>query len=417
MEDFAPEVVLGQLLDPASRADPYPLYARLREAGPLRLPGTAVHVFGGYADCQAALRSADLSTNEGWLEDAPPYEDLLPPDAPSSMRMPSFLFQDPPDHTRLRRLVSSAFTPRMVQRLEPRVAALVDDLLDRAAERGGDLELMDDLAAPLPVAVICELLGVPVEDEPMLREWSAALTRTLDPVRAFTGARSEDFDDQVAAEVELQNYLHALVERKRRTPQDDLVSALIAVEESGDTLTGDELVRTCGLVLVAGHETSVNLIGNGVLALLRHPEWLAALRADPSLAEPVVEEVLRYDPPVQLTFRMAKTDTTLNGRDLTKGSVAVLLLAAAHRDPGAVPDPDRFDPGRAENRHLAFGHGIHFCIGAPLARLEGRLALSRFATRVRDPELAADPPPYREHITLRGMATLPIRTPEITAGG
>ncbi|QYN36467.1 cytochrome P450 [Pseudonocardia sp. DSM 110487] len=395
------------MLDPASRADPYPIYARLRGLGPVWIEEMATAIVSGYGDCERLLRDPRLSA-ERWRRTGSVLDAVqVPPDAPSSVRQPWFLSQDPPDHTRLRRLASRTFTARAVARMEPTIVELVDELLDRTAGRDS-LDVLADFAYPLPVTVICRMLGVPLADEPLFRTWSAQLTRFLDGFTQ-TDAVPGVTPDWVVGLVEMHRYVNDLVADRRAQPGgEDLISALLAAEDGGDALTHDELVSTVVLLLVAGHETTVNLIAAGVLALLRHPEQLAALRADPGLAPAVVEEVLRYDPPVQLTARVTTEDMRIGEVVVPERSMVILLLAAAHRDPDANPDPDRFDPHRAEIRHLGFGFGPHFCLGAPLARLEGRIALSRLAQCVREPKLVLDPPPYREHVNLRGPRELPV---------
>ncbi|WP_188196575.1 cytochrome P450 [Nonomuraea sp. SYSU D8015] len=397
--------LIGKLLDPASRPDPYPIYAELRALGPVWLEEMSSLVVTGYRDCETLLRDPRLSAERDRFFNADGSADPYPPDAPSSVRQPWFLSLDPPDHTRLRRLVSSAFTARAVARMEGSVVRLVDEYLDRAAEQG-TFDVLSGLAYPLPVTVICHMLGVPRADERLFHRWSAQLTRRLDGFSNHYDGNGET-PEWVHGEVELHRYVNDLVAQRRRSPRrDDLLSELLAAEDGGNALSHDELVSTIVLLLVAGHETTVNLIANGVLALLRHPDHLAALRADPGTASAVVEETLRYDPPVQLTVRVATQDVRVGKAEAPAGNLVILLLAAAHRDPAGNPDPDRFDPARAQVQHLGFGFGAHFCLGAPLARLQGRLALAAFARRVREPELVADPPPYREHINLRGVSEL-----------
>ncbi|MGW4797302.1 cytochrome P450 [Nonomuraea sp. NPDC004297] len=396
----SPFHLVGKLLDPASRADPYPIYAEFRALGPVWIEEIAGAVVTGYRDCETLLRDPRMSADRAERFGSDPY----PPDAPSSIRQPWFLSMDAPDHTRLRRLVSGAFTARVVARMEESVARLVEESFDRAGE-GETFDVVSGLAGPLPVTVICRLLGVPQADERLFLRWSAQLTRLLD---GFADPAGDD-PEWAAGMLEMHRYVNDLVaDRRRSTRGDDLISELLAARDGGDVLSHDELVSTIVLLLVAGHETTVNLIANGVLALLRHPAHLAGLRADPGLAPAVVEEVLRHDPPVQLTARVATQDLRLGSAEVPAGGGVILLLAAAHRDPEANPDPDRFDPGRAQVRHLGFGFGPHFCLGAPLARLEGRLALAAFARRMRRPELVADPPPYREHINLRGVSELVV---------
>ncbi|MEU7217144.1 cytochrome P450 [Nocardia iowensis] len=396
-----------RLLDPAVRPNPYPLFARLREAGPFRIGTAPVVVVTSHADCTAVLRdprvSVDRSLAKLQLGSMPIYDAAK---TTAAQAKPSFLFLDPPDHTRLRRLVSKAFTPRVVQRLEPRITEIVDDILDKRSA-AGTFDAVTEFAYPLPVTVICELLGVPLADEAQLSHWSSLLARTLDPTsRQATEFRADPAQVQRAG-TELSTYFERLTEHRRATPGPDLLSELIAAEDAGDMLTHEELISTCALLLVAGHETTVNLIANATLALLRRPDELAALRANPERAQAIVEETLRFDPPVQLIPRIAADDLTVGDIDIRRGDLVVMLIAAAQRDPAVFTDPDRFDPSR-DNRHLAFGLGAHFCLGAPLARLEARVALTRFAHRVEAPRLITDPPVYREHVNLRGPAHMPL---------
>jgi cytochrome P450 len=408
MTEAATEPVTFNPLDPAFRIDPYPAYTRLREEAPVLemagLPGGA-WVFSRYADCLALLRDPRASSDprnsanfQNALQQGMFDEGLM------LDQTPSFLFLDPPDHTRLRGLVSKAFTPRVVEGLRPRIQQLVDGLLDRAIERGS-LELIEDLAYPLPVNVICEMLGVPPEDHVTFRDWSREAARSLDPV--------EVLPPEIAAQRQrtfelFQGYFRELIAQRRQAPRDDLLSALIAAEEAGDTLTEEELLSICILLLVAGHETTVNLIGNGTLALLRHPDQLALLRDDPSLTRGAVEEVLRYDPPVQFTGRIAKEEIEIAGVTVRPGQQTILLLAAANRDSEQFEDAQRFDITRKETQHLAFSFGIHYCLGAPLARLEGEIALGTLVRRLCGLELLTDPPEYKENIVLRGLAALPV---------
>ncbi len=331
---------------------------------------------------------------------------------------PGFLFLDPPDHTRLRKLVSKAFVPKVVKALEPDITAMVTGLLDDVA-RAGHFDVIGDLAYPLPVAVICRLLGVPLEDEPKFSHASALLAQALDPFITFTGDVPDGFDERMAAGLWLREYLHGLIEQRRGAPRDDLISGLIVAEEDGDQLTEEEIVATCNLLLVAGHETTVNLIANAILAMLRHPQQWSALAADPNRVSAVIEETMRYDPPVQLVGRIAGEDMTIGGADgrqersdrgsvtVAKGDTMMLLLAAAQRDPEAIDRPDAFDPDRESIRHLGFGKGPHFCLGAPLARLEASVALSAVTARFPNARIAGEPV-YKPNVTLRGLATLDV---------
>jgi pimeloyl-[acyl-carrier protein] synthase len=322
------------------------------------------------------------------------------PAAPLSM-----LDRDPPDHTRLRSLVSKAFTPRVVEALRPHIQKIVDSLLDRVAGANA-MDLIEDFAYPLPVIVICEMLGVPFEDHERFKQWGLDIARGLDsillPPDSDVARRSD------AARSALTAYFRELIAERRASPRADLLSGLIAAEEVGDRLREDELLATCILLLVAGHETTVNLIGNGTLALLRHRDQLRRLREDPGLIASAVEELLRYDGPVQRTARVSGEDVAIAGRTIAKGELVMPFIGAADRDPAQFPDPDRLDIARTDNRHIAFGWGIHFCLGAPLARLEGQIALNTLVRRLPKLALATDKPEYRESLTLRGLSTLPV---------
>ncbi|MHA3018881.1 cytochrome P450 [Mycobacterium sp. BMJ-28] len=399
------QTLLVQMLDPAVRADPYPVFARIREQGPMVLPDASMVVFSGFAHCDEVLRHPS-SCSDG-MKSSVVQRQIAEGIAPQRTATPGFLFLDPPDHTRLRRLAQQAFSPKVVRALEPEINALVGELLAHADAPGG-LDVVPDLAYPLPVAVICRLLGVPLEDEPQFSHAAALLAQGLDPIMTLTGQSSDNADERLQAGEWMRAYLGELIERRRATPRPDMISALIAAEEDGDQLTADEIVATCNLLLIAGHETTVNLIANAVQAMLRDPAQWAALAADPERANLVIEETLRYDPPVQLVMRIAGDDMTVDGTRIPAGDSILLLLAAAHRDPDAFDRPDTFDPDREGLRHLAFGKGPHFCLGAPLARLEARIALAGLARRFPDARLTAEPE-YKPNVTLRGLASLRIR--------
>jgi cytochrome P450 len=405
-----PQELLVRLLDPSNRADPYPAYAEIRERGPIRLPEINLTVFSSYRDCDEVLRHPSAASD--FRKATPVQAALSAADEVDAYGEPSFLFLDPPDHTRLRKLVSKAFVPKVVKALEPDITTLVDALLDSVAQKG-TFDVIADLAHPLPVAVICRLLGVPLEDEPEFSAASALSVQSLDPFITFTGQAPENMERQVQAEAWLFDYLRDLVTRRRSDPADDLMSALIQVEESGDQLTEEEIIATCTLLLVAGHETTVNLIANAILAMLRQPQQWAALAGNASREPAVVEETLRYDPPVQLMGRIAADDMTIGETTVVKGDTTMLLLAAAQRDPAAYDRPDEFDPDRESIRHLAFGKGPHFCLGAPLARLEGRVAFTALLTRFPEMRLAVDRRDlhwsHGDGLVLRGLAELPVR--------
>ncbi len=395
--------MLLELLEPAHRADPYPIYRRIRERGPLVLPDSNLVVFSSFAECDEVLRHPSSCSDR--MKSMITQRAIAEGAAVHPFGTPSFLFLDPPDHTRLRKLVSKAFSPKVVKSLESDIAELVGGLLDKVAA-AGEFEAIRDLAYPLPVAVICRLLGVPVEDEPQFSWASSLLAQGLDPFFAFTGA-APGFDERLQAGLWLRGYLRDLLDRRRAEPRDDLMSGLAAVEEAGDQLTEDEIVATCNLLLIAGHETTVNLIANAMLAMLRHPPAWKQLADDAGRVSGIVEETLRYDPPVQLVGRVAGDDMTIGDVVVPKGDTMMLLIAAANRDPQMYERPDAFDPARPSVRHLSFAVGPHFCLGAPLARLEAAVALSEVTRRFPNATLAGEPA-YKPHVTLRGMAALDV---------
>lgn len=393
--------------DPAFREDPYPTYSRLREEDPAHYNEYAhVTVLSRYADCVALLRDHRTSNDETKATEfqSPLVPAGLDPDEVLANATRPFLFMDPPNHTRLRGLVSKAFTPRVVEALRPRVRHIVGELLD-AAQRRREMDVIADLAFPLPVAMICELLGVPGTDVDRFRVWSAVGARSLDPDFVLP---QEEQDRRRKSFEEFAEYFRHLIAEHRRDLRDDLLSALIVAEDDGEKLTEDELVATGILLLIAGHETTVNLIGNGALALLRHSHQARYLRNNLSLMPTAIEELLRYDSPVQLTVRVAIDDIALPNTTLRKGSAAILLLGSANRDPEQFVDPERLDLTRAENRHLAFGMGIHFCLGAPLARLEGQVAIGELIGRFPHMRLYDERPVYKPNFTLRGLASLNV---------
>ena len=394
--------------DPEFRANPYPVYNALRDDSPvLKLP-LGLLVLSRHKDCVSLLHSPNGSTDQRKSAMYQAYiaaggEDLF------ADREPSFLVLDPPDHTRLRGLVQHAFTPRRVREMGPRIQQIVDDLLDDCLERGS-FELIDEFAYLVPVKVICELLGVPPEDHEVFRENSRILTRGLDPDFMVS---AQDREKMLAASQVMDAYFEQLIADRTRNPGDDMLSALIQVEQAGEKLTHQELRTTLGLLLIAGHETTVNLIGNGILQLSRHPDQYDKLCEDPSLARGTVEETLRFDPPVQVTGRIAMVPLVFGDdigapQTLEKGEQAICVIGAVNRDPQEFGDDAQvFDITRKPGNHIAFGGGIHFCVGAPLARLEAQIAFETFARRVGRFRLAAEPA-YREHFVLRGMSTCPV---------
>lgn len=313
------------------------------------------------------------------------------------------LHRDPPDHTRLRRLVSKAFTPARVEGLRTNVERLCDELLDVVAEKR-EADFIADFAMPLPVMVISDMLGVPKQDRNLVKKWSHALARTLEP-----GATPMDATEGTVAVMEFIRYLQGIFEQRKCDPKDDLMTALLQAEEAGDQLSEAERYSTCILLLAAGHETTTNLIGNGLFTLSNHPDVLEELRQNPDLTSSAVEEILRYEPPIQRTGRFAHDDLELYGEHVKKGQMVVTLLAAANRDPSQFPKPASFDIHRKPNRHVAFGTGIHFCLGAPLARLEGNIAFRKLLSRFPGMEIDVADPQWNELVIFRGLKELPGR--------
>jgi cytochrome P450 len=391
------------LFGPAPPGARHRACAALTAAGPVHrvtLPnGTPAWLVTGYDAVRAALTDPRLVKNPSRT----PGGDLLPPEIHAAMNS-DLLHRDPPDHTRLRRLVSGAFTRRRVDALAPRIQqiadGLLDDLTDALAERGA-ADLISAYAYPLPITVIGELLGVPARDAAGFRDWSTTLV----------GGAAVGRERWVAAATALVGLVRELVAAKRAHPADDLLSALVAARDGTDRLTEDELTSMVFLLLVAGHETTVNLIGNGAYTLLTHPDRLAVLLAEPERLPATIEELLRFDGPVHVaTFRWTSTPVSIGGTVIPAGELVVPGLLAANRDPARVADPDAFDPTREEVAHLAFGHGVHHCLGASLARLEGRIALGSLFARVPDLSLvvpAADLR-LRAGVLMHGLAALPV---------
>jgi len=389
---------------PESKADPYPMYERLRRAD-LVQSGLGAWVTVSHATAEAILRDRRFSPSPTHLRRYQPPS-YPPGDPRADLPAADLLTMDPPDHTRIRRLVSGTFTPKAIAALEPWIREVAAGLLDRADASGFDL--IDALAFPLPIAVICHLLGVPAEDQASFRAWGHDVAETLEP-KTIEASNSQSR----AAEVALSGYLRDLVSKRRADPDDSLLSALIAAEEGGDRLTPAELVSTALLLLVAGFETTVNLIGNGTVALLTAPDggqqW-DRLRHDPALVPAAVEELLRYDSPVQLTSRNATQDVELGGTLIRQGTPVIVAIGGANRDPAVFDQPGRLLTDRPNAaRHLSFSLGIHHCLGAALARLEGRIAVEELTSRY--PALAlAGTPVRRPLLVLRGFESVPVRS-------
>ena len=385
--------------DPAFRADPYPAYRFLREAAPLWRSPTGHWIISTHAGCTALLRDGRFGhANDGRITPEIEHEPIL-----RSLTQ-TMLLLDPPAHTRMRGLVAKAFTARRMEALRPRIEAIVDELLDAVIGDGG-MDVITDFAHKLPVTVICDMLGIPESDRaPFLNE-STVRGRILDP----TPLTREELDESNAASAASRDYFNGLFAYRRKNPGDDLTSALLAAREADDSLTDEEIVANIGLLFGAGHETTTNLIGNGVLALHRNPAQIDRLRAEPGLMANAVEEVLRYDSPVQLTGRTALMDTEIAGQAIAKGEEVLTLLGAANRDPAAYEgDPETLDVARPGVRAISFGGGIHFCLGAQLARIEGEIAFRKLLGRLPGLRLVdQDNVAWKPTITLRGVSALP----------
>ncbi len=391
--------LLSRFLQPGSRKDVYALYERMRAHGPVYRSRTGVHVVTSHTLCSQVLRDPRFRVRD--LLNRPADFDPL---TSASGGLESFLSQDPPDHTRLRRLAAPAFRPKLIRSFRPQIEAIAHDLLDRAARRGS-FDLIGDFAAPLPITVITKLLGIPDVDVDHFARIGAVIGQSLGGV--FSVRQATDLhtasDDLAALFLKLEH-------QRRHHPGDDVLS-ILAAARTDDKLTLDELVATCRLLLIAGSETPVNLIGTATVALARHPDQWNLLRDDLARSLAAVEETLRWEPSVQATMRVPHEPVELAGRTLPAGTQVMLMLAAANRDPSAYPDPDRFDIARAAGpEHLAFSSGIHYCLGAPLARLEGEVALQALAQRFPQLELTG-PLQRRPGSVIRGYASIPMIAP------
>jgi cytochrome P450 len=399
--ETADATLLELLLDPAGRKDPYPRYKRLRDEAPVLRTAFGPVVLSRFEDCQTALRDPRLGRGRrgigllgGELSEA--RKEM------SETQTVAMLFANPPEHTRLRRLMSREFTPGRVDAMRPAVRAMVDGILDEVQE-AGEVDVMEVLAFPLPVTVIGELLGIPEADrkgfQPLVQRAIASLE---------VNATDEQLTDAMAASAEMAAYFLELMAERRVRPADDLLSALATAPDT-DRYTEEEVVANTILLFAAGFETTTNLIGNGLWALLTHPEQLERLRADTSLAPSAVEEMLRFDSPVQVNGRSALQPAEVAGEPLAPEDFVICLQGAANRDPARFPDPDRFDIGRDHGGSLSFGNGIHHCLGAGLARMEGQVVFSALVERFRTIEALVDEPEQRTGLTLRGLASLPVR--------
>lgn len=407
--------LLHQILDYANRADPYPLYEELRRT-PVHQEQDGPYVVSTYHEILGLLHDPRVSSDARNLAQVA-HDPLAEPDQQESALPPSFLRLDPPEHDRLRRMTNRPFgpprSPHRVDGMRGELRDIVTGLIDGLGE-ADRFDLVDRFSYPFPVTVICRLLGIPREDEARFHTWADAIAASLDPdPDADPAERGRGAHD---ARMQLGTYLAGLIEERRRNPGDDMLSALATARGEDGSMTTMELLSTAALLLIAGHETTVNLVTNGMLTLLRHPDVLERLRADPRLAVPLVEELLRYEPPVQLVpQRVTLADIEVRGVTIPKGASLWLVLASGNRDPLRFENPDRFDPDRRDVQHLGLGSGIHSCFGAPLARLEAQFALSELARRLENPRLVEDPPPYRQNAVLRGPRHLHLACDGIRA--
>lgn len=397
-----PALSLYQLLDPEVLGNPYPLYHRLRTEDPVHWdPFLHSWVATRYADVVTVLHrfSAERTPNPEQLTAM--GLSALNPIARVLVRQ--MLFLDPPAHTRLRGLASQAFTPRRVEVLRSHIQDIMDSLID-AVRPAGRMEVIADIAAPLPAIVTAEMLGVPPADHEQLKSWSADFAEVLgnfqhNPDRAARMLKTTE---------DMSAYFRSAIREQRTRPRDGLVHAFLTAEDHGDRLTEEEIISNCIITMVGGQETTTNLISNGLLALLRHPDQLERLRRDPTLIPSAVEELLRYESPTQHTARVAPDNVELGGKLIRKRQGVIALIGAANRDPERFPDPDRLDLGRSDNRHLAFGWAAHFCFGAPLARIEGQVAFETLLRRLPNLELEPGPLVWRPNLALRGLTALRV---------
>lgn len=397
-----PPLSLYQLLDPAVLANPYPLYERLRSEAPVHWdPYLHAWVVTRYADVVTVLHH--FSANRTPTPEQFAAIGLAELGPLAQVMVKQMLFMDAPDHTRLRSLASTAFTPARVEALRSHIKEILNNLLEPLL-RAGRMDVIADLAAPLPAIVTAEMMGVPTSDANQLKDWSADFAEVLgnfqhNPDRASRTLQCVE---------EMTNYFRDAISQMRTNPREGLINALLTAEIDGDRLTEEEVIANCIVTMVGGQETTTNLIGNGVLTLLRHPDQLERLRNDLTLIPSAVEELLRYESPSQHTARICREDTELGGRLIRKGQAVIAVMGAGNRDPERFPDPDRLDLGRTDNRHLAFGWASHFCFGAPLARIEGQLTFEALVGRTSNLALEPGPLVWRDNLGLRGLTSLPI---------
>ena len=407
MSTHKPILSLFQLLDPEVLANPYPLFERLRTEAPVYWdPYLHAWVVTRYADVVTVLHNFSANRTPSPEQFAAMGLAELGPLA--QVMVKQMLFMDAPDHTRLRGLASMAFTPARVEALRSHIKEILHDLLEPLL-RAGQMDVIADLAAPLPAIVTAEMMGLPIADANQLKDWSADFAEVLgnfqhNPDRASRTLKCVE---------EMTSYFRNAVQKMRTDPREGLINALLTAEIDGDRLTEEEIIANCIVTMVGGQETTTNLIGNGVLTLLRHPDQLERLQNDLTLIPSAVEELLRYESPSQHTARICREDTELGGQLIRKGQAVIAVMAAGNRDPERFPDPDRLDLGRTDNRHLAFGWASHFCFGAPLARIEGQLVFEALVRRTANMATAPGPIVWRDNLGLRGLTSLQVTFDEV----
>ena len=385
--------------------DPYPTYHRLRIEDPVHR-SFDTWVLTRYADVKAVLRDPRFGADQvpKRIKNKSHYFEEQQRDLKTLVQMSGkfFFYLDPPDHTRLRGLVSKAFSAKVVEHMRPQIHEIVDESINKVRDTGV-MDIVVDLSCPLPVIVIARMLGVPAEDSSKLGQWSNEMSRIIDPLMSL-----EDYDQLNQVAVEFTDYFRDLIVERRKTPKEDLISALIAARDQGDKLSEDELLSVCMVLFVTGEETTVHTIGNGMLALLRHPDQMELLKRNPIIIQSAVEEILRYDSPVQQTARIAMEDVEIGGKTIRAGENVLVSFGAANRDPAQFSKPDQLNLIRDENHHLAFGDSIHYCLGAALARLQGQIAINTLMQRLPDLKLNTDKLEWRKNINIRGLKSLPV---------